>query len=152
MKERLKIDSLMTPDGDVVGLELLGPLGPVDAKIRRIPLDTKYLFDAEGRPVKVRSFEFEVWPKRWTVHLDPIGIASPDSLYLSSPDSWEKLLEDLGRAEGVAPKYMSTCGYFNRGAGPYDCSKCGTPRPCGGAMLKDIAARIRKLRGDGDAD
>ena len=52
MSERLAIDSLMTADGEVVQLPVLGPLGPVDAEGDRIPLDTVRLFDAEGRFLK----------------------------------------------------------------------------------------------------
>lgn len=40
MSERLAVDSLMTADGEVVQLPVLGPLGPVDAEGGRIPLDT----------------------------------------------------------------------------------------------------------------
>ena len=43
MSERLAVDSLMTADGEVVQLPVLGPLGPVDAEGGRIPLDTKEL-------------------------------------------------------------------------------------------------------------
>lgn len=58
MSERLAVDSLMTADGEVVQLPTLGPLGPVDAEGGRIPLDTVRLFDAEGRFLKVESYEF----------------------------------------------------------------------------------------------
>lgn len=57
MSERLVVDSLMTADGEVVQLPTLGPLGPVDAQGGRIPLDTVKLFDAEGRFIKVESYE-----------------------------------------------------------------------------------------------
>lgn len=69
MSERLAVDSLMTADGEVVQLPTLGPLGPVDAEGGRIPLDTVRLFDAEGRFLKVESYEFSTWSQRWVVHL-----------------------------------------------------------------------------------
>lgn len=73
MSERLAVDSLMTADGEVVQLPTLGPLGPVDAEGGRIPLDTVRLFDAEGRFLKVESYEFSTWSQRWVVHLGSRG-------------------------------------------------------------------------------
>ena len=98
MSERLAVDSLMTADGEVVQLPTLGPLGPVDAEGGRIPLDTVRLFDAEGRLLKVESYEFSTWSQRWVVHLGSDRDAYADDCYLSRPDSFERLLKDLGEA------------------------------------------------------
>lgn len=86
MSERLAVDSLMTADGEVVQLPTLGPLGPVDAEGGRIPLDTVRLFDAEGRLLKVESYEFSTWSQRWVVHLGSGRDAYADDCYLSRPD------------------------------------------------------------------
>lgn len=93
MSERLAVDSLMTADGEVVQLPTLGPLGPVDAEGGRIPLDTVRLFDAEGRLLKVESYEFSTWSQRWVVHLGSGRDAYADDCYLSRPDSFEMKLE-----------------------------------------------------------
>lgn len=98
MSERLAVDSLMTADGEVVQLPTLGPLGPVDAEGGRIPLDTVRLFDAEGRFLKVESYEFSTWSQRWVVHLGSGRDAYADDCYLSRPDSFERLLKDIGEA------------------------------------------------------
>lgn len=81
MSERLAVDSLMTADGEVVQLPTLGPLGPVDAEGGRIPLDTVRLFDAEGRFLKVESYEFSTWSQRWVVHLGSGRDAYADDCY-----------------------------------------------------------------------
>lgn len=87
MSERLAVDSLMTADGEVVQLPTLGPLGPVDAEGGRIPLDTVRLFDAEGRFLKVESYEFSTWSQRWVVHLGSGRDAYADDCYLSRPET-----------------------------------------------------------------
>lgn len=112
MEERLTVDSVMTADGEVVQLPVLGPLGPVDAEGSRIPLDTVRLFDAEGRFLKVESYEFSTWSQRWVVHLDSGRDAYADDCYLRRPDSFERLLKDLGEAlQQDARGGRLECGY-----------------------------------------
>lgn len=112
MSERLAVDSLMTADGEVVQLPTLGPLGPVDAEGGRIPLDTVRLFDAEGRFLKVESYEFSTWSQRWVVHLGSGRDAYADDCYLSRPDSFERLLKDIGEAlQQDARGGHLECGY-----------------------------------------
>ncbi|RGJ10396.1 hypothetical protein [Collinsella sp. TM09-10AT] len=112
MSERLAVDSLMTADGEVVQLPTLGRLHPVDAEGGRIPLDTVKLFDAEGRFLKVESYEFSTWSQRWVVHLGSGRDAYADCCYLRRPDSFERLLEDLGEAlQRDARGGHLECGY-----------------------------------------
>ena len=92
VSERLAVDSLMTADGEVVQLPTLGSLGPVDAEGGRIPLDTVKLFDAEGRFLKVESYEFSTWSQRWVVHLGSDRDAYADDCYLCRPDSFVNTL------------------------------------------------------------
>lgn len=68
------------------------------------------------------------------------------SLYLIPPDSWEKLLEDLD--EGANHPEYSSCFYFRKDG--CDCSLCEADRysGCDQPAFKDIASRIRKLRGE----
>lgn len=75
----------------------------------------------------------------------------PSRLSHKRPDSWNRLLEDLDKgavaAEGSAELYC--CDYF----GADDCEACPAsevPFLCGKASFKDVADRIRALRGEGE--
>lgn len=161
MSERLAVDSLMTADGEVVQLPVLGPLGPVDAEGGRIPLDTVRLFDAEGRFLKVESYEFSTWSQRWVVHLGSGRDAYADDCYLSRPDSLERLLKDLGEAlQQDARGGRLECGYnlavgLCRGRIPED-GECVRSHCAGSGaswMVNDIRDRIEYLcAGDGEKD
>lgn len=91
MKEHLTVDSVMTADGEVV------PLGPVDKEGHRVPLDTTSLYGPRGEHYKVKSFVhfplMDGWFMECAFTHDLINVSS---LRLKAPDSWEKLLEDLG--------------------------------------------------------
>lgn len=155
MSERLAVDSLMTADGEVVQLPTLGPLGPVDAEGGRIPLDTVRLFDAEGRFLKVESYEFSTWSQRWVVHLGSGRDAYADDCYLSRPDSFERLLKDdsleklADDLDRVANCQCGTaCTYLDRDR--RDCEGCEFEHrdySCVEAFLRDVSARIRRLSG-----
>ena len=69
-------------------------------------------------------------------------------MYLTTPDTWEKLLEDLGEA-GDALNYEA-CAYFGKSA--CDCSSCIADKGeiCERVAMRDIADRIRKLRSEDD--
>lgn len=81
----------MTADGEVV------PLGPVDKEGHRVPLDTTSLYGPRGEHYKVKSFVhfplMDGWFMECAFTHDLINVSS---LRLKAPDSWEKLLEDLG--------------------------------------------------------
>lgn len=154
MSERLAVDSLMTADGEVVQLPTLGPLGPVDAEGGRIPLDTVRLFDAEGRLLKVESYEFSTWSQRWVVHLGSGRDVYADDCYLSRPDSFERLLKDLGEAlQQDARGGHLECGYnlavgLCRGRMPEDdvCRRSHCAGYGASWMVNDIRDRIGTLR------
>lgn len=127
---------------------------PKDHEGLEIPLDTKVLYDANGKEVNITSFTF-----RHGVygHWSNWKVFSPDArgkewmlpvngLYLTPPDSWEKLLEDLN--EGANHSEYSPCFYFRKAE--CDCSLCKADRysNCDQPVFKDIASRIRKLRGE----
>lgn len=145
MGERLVADSVMTPDGDVV------LPGPVDKDGHRVPFDTTDLYGPRGEHYKVRFFarlpHMDSWLISYAFNNDLIAVSS---LYLKAPDSWEKLLEDLD--EGANHSLYSPCFYFRKDM--CDCSSCEADRysNCDQPAFKDIASRIRKLRGEGDAD
>lgn len=127
---------------------------PKDAEGREIPLDTKVLYDRHGDVYEVACYVYAV---RQTISrrirdakmLDGT-IRYTTSLYLTPPDSWEKLEEDLGR--GADALNYEACAYFGKSA--CDCSSCVADKgeTCERVAMRDIADRIRKLRGEGDAD
>lgn len=71
------------------------------------------------------------------------------SLYLTPPDSWEKLEEDLRR--GADAESYQLCKYANGEA--FLCSECRFLKGEGSCarankFLADVLDRIRKLRGE----
>ena len=70
-------------------------------------------------------------------------------MYLTPPDSWEKLEEDLGRCISGD----SACRYFAASENCEDCriDKNNEQGGCVELVFKDIVSRIRKLRGESDA-
>lgn len=125
-----------TQDGDTVTV-----MAPKDAEGREIPLDTKRLYDADGVPVVIRAFRYNPNDRCWRVErLDGLGTPRTTRLRLTAPDSWERLEDDLDRGSDI-------CGYYE------DCPMEMYGKSCSGckkAALKNIASRIRKLRGEGE--
>ncbi len=127
---------------------------PRDQEGREVSLETDTLFDVNGRELRITSYSY-----RHTVfgHCSQWKAFSPDvredegmlpvsALYLTPPDSWEKLFEDLDRAlreDGYTP-----CLYYNIGG--YNCLLCraGSGEKCAKQMIRNIASRILKLRGE----
>lgn len=127
---------------------------PKDANGRVIPLDTKVLYDECGNEYKVsryccsvrQSIPERVWD---AVMLDSLTYYT-SRLYLTQPDSWEKLLDDLDAAGDA--RHQEACAYFNGDKDEYCCTSCpGGKDGCVLIAMRDIASRIRKLRGEGDA-
>ena len=112
---------------------------PKDAEGREIPLDTKRLYDADGVPVSIRAFRYNPNERFWRVEsLDGLGTPNTTELRLTPPDSWEKLEEDLDKCKDI-------CDYFENCPEDMDGKSCSE---CKKAALKNIASRIRKLRGE----
>lgn len=120
---------------------------PKDAEGREIPLDVEFLYDANGESVKPYSFTFMRYDGfGWEMHLvgAPNLVYAPKSFYLTPPDSWEKLLEDLDRCVAKS----DTCMYFSKDGTCRNCAIRDTSAGCSPKVLKDIVSRIRKLRGE----
>lgn len=127
---------------------------PKDAEGREIPLDVEFLYNANGESVKPYSFTFRRYDGFcWEMHL--VGVTNlvydPKSFYITPPDSWEKLLEDLDRVVENKDSFCSTaCAYMNQvGDTCNDCRFYGhNTSSCTDEMFKDVVSRIRNLRGD----
>lgn len=129
---------------------------PKDAEGREIPRNTEVLYDINGKKVHITSFTYHCdvfghWAQ-WKVFSPDItgekyGMLPADSLYLTPPDSWEKLEEDLGKIANNPGEVV--CAYFGREIS--DCDGCkldGCECACSNAFLRDVIERIRKLRGE----
>lgn len=127
---------------------------PKDAEGREIPLDTVALYDDDGNVYSVRRFIYttdsdlnEKWINSWIAVVDDYKFANPEQMHLTTPDSWEKLEEDLSRVKsrGDLGDDLSVCAYTQQSC---EVCKFQPSRDCAGAMCADIASRIRKLRGE----
>ena len=122
---------------------------PKDAEGREIPLDTETLYDKDGKEIEVSRYQYypKVGPGYWNIRSERNKFYGQDEVYLTPPDSWEKLLDDL-YAAGDA-RHQEACAYFNRDKDVYCCESCpGGKDGCVLIAMRDIASRIRKLRGE----
>ena len=127
---------------------------PKDAEGREIPLDTEILYDEDGNEYEVARYDYSVRqtiPKhKWDVIMLDAFVHHVSDLYLTQPDSWEKLEDDLSRAV-KRDAVTSQCRYFNT---TNRCVNCPIHNGDGGCTHKDerafedILNRIRKLRGE----
>lgn len=120
---------------------------PKDAEGREIPLDTECLYTYKGEKQDVFSFTYHRREDIWEIETDMRTVNSI-YLYLTTPDSWEKLQEDLNRGAGMLN--YEACAYFGKSA--CDCSSCIADKgeTCESVVMRDIASRIRKLRCEGE--
>ncbi len=122
---------------------------PKDADGREIPLDTEVLYDKDGKEIEVSRYQYypKVGTGYWNIRSDRNKFYRQDEVYLTKPDSWEKLLEDLDAAGDA--RHQGVCDYFNRDKDVYCCTSCpGGKDGCVLIAMRDIASRIRKLRGE----
>lgn len=122
---------------------------PKDAEGREIPLDITALYDKDGKEIVVSRWQYypKVWPGHWNLKSDRNKFYRQDEVYLTKPDSWEKLEEDLGKIANNPGEVV--CAYFGREIS--DCDGCkldGCECACSNAFLRDVIERIRKLRGE----
>ena len=126
---------------------------PKDAEGREIPLDTTAMYGADGKVVNISRWVYctalgflDDFRRGWYAMGSGDRLVSTVSLYLTSPDSWEKLEEDLDRGAGASE--FEVCAYFRKS--PCECSSCiaDESRSCERVLMRDIASRIRRLRGE----
>lgn len=118
---------------------------PKDAEGREIPLDTECLYTYKGEKQDVLSFTYDRREDIWEIETD-MRMVNSIYLYLTPPDSWERLEEDLDKcvAEGTA------CMYFSKDGTCQSCSIRDTTTGCSPKVIGDIVSRIRKLRGESE--
>lgn len=128
---------------------------PKDAEGREIPLDTQVLYDSDGIEFFTdKSMYMRVTDEWWFFGHFGSSISThrvaAKRLHLTTPDSWEKLEEDLGRAaeRDVVP---TGCRYFNatnkcNGCPLYGSVNCDAHRD--ERAFENVLDRIRKLRGE----
>ena len=125
---------------------------PKDAEGREIPLDTAAMYEADGTKCNVSHFTYypkcEITEQSWHIVFTSGSIKRASRMYLNPPDSWEKLEEDLDSC-CASTRYIP-CAYLNKSSD--DCDKClaDPTKECVVQMVKHIALRIRKLRGEGE--
>lgn len=129
---------------------------PRDAEGLEIPLDTKVLYDGDGNAKEVQAFDYSPVESMWRVLLlgDFILFLTSD-MHLTARDNWEKLLDDLDNAAKGGDN--AECLYMRRedievgeqcpGCRLYEQGK-DKFNECSYLAYADIAARIRKLRGE----
>ena len=126
---------------------------PKDTEGREIPLDTVTLFNSYGDAYNIVGWMFDTdfltynkWANSWRAFSEHGIVLEPEKMYLTPPDSWEKLEEDLDR--GADALNYEACAYFGKSA--CDCSSCIADKgeTCERVVMRDIADRIRKLRGE----
>ena len=131
---------------------------PRDAEGREIPLDVEFLYNANGESVKQYSFTFRRYDGFcWEMRLvgAPDLVYETNSFYLTPPDTWENLLDDLDNAANGGDNVE--CLYSRRegveaGSQCYGCKLYHSDYDsleCEYLAYGDIADRIRKLRGEG---
>lgn len=129
---------------------------PKDAEGREIPLDVDALYDKNGERLTIYAWEYmpKLKHSKWRVRFifGEYGVKYyPDDYYLTPPDSWEKLEEDLSRA-AESDDVVSCCRYLSADK----CADCPIRSNDSACVQKekyvfgDILDRIRKLRGEGD--
>lgn len=139
---------------------------PKDAENRKVPLDTKVMYNANGDELEVRWFTYSTGPygPGWSVKVydssdgdpsDDRGYTLPlDSLNIEKPDSLKQLAEDLNRAWNVHGKGCRDmpCRYDrDRGEHCNDCRLCSHGKlNCLDAMMADIVSRVNRLAGDSE--
>ena len=125
---------------------------PKDTEGREIPLDTQVLYDSDGTEFFTDKFMYIRVTDEWWF-FGHFGSSTSTHqvtatrLHLSPHDSWEKLLDDLNEAGNA--RYDEACAYFHRDKDEDGCASCpGGEDGCARIAMRDIASRIRKLRGE----
>lgn len=131
---------------------------PRDAAGREIPLDTEVLYDKNGQEIEVSCYQYyQKVIGHWNIKSVLNKYYRQNEVYITKPDSWEKLLDDLDNAAKGGDN--AECCYMRR-----ECFEVSEQCPgcrlyeqgkdkfneCSYLAYADIASRIRKLRSEGE--
>ena len=141
-EERREVVEGISSD-NVFGVEL-----PKDYNGKVIPLDTEILYEKNGLVFYVSDFRYSPKSKEWSACGGYTGnkngwCAETNTFLLTTPDSWDKLIDDLRNA---AEGDIVACAYLSpEGEG---CTKCqaNATRECTRIAFTDILSRIERLR------
>lgn len=122
-----------------------GVPAPVDADGEIVPLTTKVMYDDDGEEHDVSIYRSFIWSRekgRWCFGAS-IGSREVASLHLHRPDSWERLEEDVSKAED-----KGICGYFgfamNRPCSA-ECPARDVRDSCAVTAMHDVMRRAEAL-------
>lgn len=144
MGERLMVDSVMTPDGEVV------PLGPVDKDGRKVPLSTSTLYADSGMECAVRGYEYLLGAGVWRANCNE-GVVGVDEMHLTRPDTFGALMNDIEAAMNRPITSESPMHAYNVVSGTCETCHDACGRLCQVRALHSICHRIHSLlAGDGE--
>lgn len=121
---------------------------PKDAEGKEVPLDTKTLYDEYGNQWDVAKFIYdlsgETTDSKWTVEYKNGVRRFISQMYLTQPDSWKKLEEDLDKCISN----NDSCCYYSKSGMCCDCTidSSSIDYRCDSLVFNSIKKRIRKLR------
>lgn len=125
-----------------------GVHAPVDADGEVVTLTTKVMYGDDGSAMTIRSLtcytDGEMW-RAETTSPKVAGFTNVSLLHLHSPDSWERLEEDVARCDDK----LISCAYYNRVLGECDGCPSDGPEYCGSKIMHDILRRAKALAGRG---
>lgn len=121
---------------------------PKDAEGKEVPLDTKTLYDEYGNQWDVAKFIYdlsgETTDSKWTVEYKNGVRRFISQMYLTQPDSWKKLEEDLDKCISN----NDSCCYYSKSGMCCDCTidSSSIDYRCDSLVFNSIKERIHKLR------
>lgn len=124
---------------------------PKDAEDKDVPLDTETLYDEYGNQHNIANFIYHhncgIRKKVWTVEYDNGVERFVSAMYLTQPESWKKLEDDLDKCISN----NNLCYYFSKSGMCCDCTidPNSIGCKCDSLVLNSIKERIRKLKSKG---
>lgn len=121
---------------------------PKDAEGKEVQLDTKTLYNEYGNQWDVAKFIYglsgETTDSKWTIECKNGVRRFVSQMYLTQPDSWKKLEEDLDRCISSD----DSCCYFSKSGMCCDCTidSSTIDYRCDSLVFNSIKERIHKLR------
>lgn len=121
---------------------------PVDAAGKRIPLDTRVLYDDQGVAHAINYFLYATHSMdpegHWMVTTGEGKRIQAHYLYLTAPDSLGKLIDDIEKCARTG----NSCRYFSPTGNCRDCAiRSGSDYNCERAIFSALARRLHELTG-----